>query len=312
MYNVCLLLLFFSTGLHSSGCEFCWTGWILRPPASTTANFVSAKQCPTEVVAPTADEFRYFATCGDLCQAYLVLGLSRWPMCGGCDAPRAQTDGQSRCSHVMYRTCSSNAPPSLPPTALSVLNVRAVGTDCATSYGDLVASALDLHVHSTGLSLVCLAAMAAAGLASLAAVVYFRGRHVRILGALDKPEGGTPGVDRPEQTRNGRRPREGLQLPLGTDVEKSRRSMAPRASPFTLADDQLPMYSPPHPGPPRTTAPPPPTRQRRGEEDEARTPPPLLREHRACRSHDQGFAVSRCHENQIIVGLFAVRNNSTE
>jgi len=81
-----------------------------------------------------------------------------------------------------------------------------------------VASALDLHIHSTGLSLVCLAAMAAAGLASLAAMVYFRGRHVRILGALDK------------QTRTVRRPGGCLRLPLRAADEQSRRSIVPRAN----------------------------------------------------------------------------------
>ena len=72
-----------------------------------------------------------------------------------------------------------------------------------------MASALDLHVHTTALSLLCLAAMAAAGLASLATMVYFRGRHFRIIGRLDKLVNRTPHIDQHEKNKIGKRKRGG-------------------------------------------------------------------------------------------------------
>eukprot|EP00903_Cladosiphon_okamuranus_P010126 g9589.t1 len=61
---------------------------------------------------------------------------------------------------------------------------------CPASYGDLVANALDLHIHTTGQSLACLVAMASAGLAAFATMVHFRGRNVRVTERLGKPKDG--------------------------------------------------------------------------------------------------------------------------
>lgn len=53
--------------------------------------------------------------------------------------------------------------------------------DCAASYGDVVAQALDLDVHTTGAGALALVAISLASLASLAAVMHFKGGHVRII-----------------------------------------------------------------------------------------------------------------------------------
>eukprot|EP00752_Nemacystus_decipiens_P013076 g11565.t1 len=59
---------------------------------------------------------------------------------------------------------------------------------CPTSYGDLVAHALDLHIHTTSLSSTCLVAMASAGVAGFVTMVHLKGRHVRIIAGLRKPK----------------------------------------------------------------------------------------------------------------------------
>lgn len=53
--------------------------------------------------------------------------------------------------------------------------------DCPTSHRDLVANALDLHIYTTALCLVCLDAMASAGLVAYATTVHYRDRNVRII-----------------------------------------------------------------------------------------------------------------------------------
>lgn len=60
-------------------------------------------------------------------------------------------------------------------------------SDCLSSYGDLVVHALDMHLHTTGVGALSLAALAAVGLAALAIMVHAKGRHVRIIGGLGQP-----------------------------------------------------------------------------------------------------------------------------
>eukprot|EP00752_Nemacystus_decipiens_P011511 g10221.t1 len=61
---------------------------------------------------------------------------------------------------------------------------------CASSYGDLVVHSLDFHIHTTGVAALSLAALAAAGLSTLAGMVHAKGRHVRIIGGLRQPADG--------------------------------------------------------------------------------------------------------------------------
>lgn len=61
--------------------------------------------------------------------------------------------------------------------------------DCAASYGDLVAHALDLHLHTTGVGALSLAGIALAGLAAVATMIHFKGRRVRITKGLGPPIG---------------------------------------------------------------------------------------------------------------------------
>jgi len=61
-----------------------------------------------------------------------------------------------------------------------------------------------MHLHTTGVGALSLAALAAVGLAALAIMVHAKGRHVRIIGGLGQPIDGfgqlsksSVGVQRP-------------------------------------------------------------------------------------------------------------------
>lgn len=66
-----------------------------------------------------------------------------------------------------------------------------------SSFGDAVIQALDMRVHSTGVSIVVLFALASAGAAALAAMLLAKSRHLRVIGGLGQPVKGSDELSTP-------------------------------------------------------------------------------------------------------------------